>query len=108
MYNKSMQNTIKATELLKTLGLDVKITEGVLGKENFTHEGDNNNLTAQWVGIEANGKVNAKEVKVYVVILQDLVKNTDKIESAYYEFAGREFPLYARSGLKLQDLEWVL
>jgi len=104
----TMKNTNYVINFLKGIGLDVKIEQDVLGKEGYTHEVDlNENITGQWIAVSGIGIKGGARFEVSVVIFQDLVNGTDKIESGEFVQYTNTYELYKKDSYKLEDLEFI-
>ena len=102
-----MKNTNYVMNFLEGIGLDVKIEYDVVGKEGYTHEGTPDNVTGQWIAVSGLGVKGGARFEVSVVIFQDLVKNTDKIESGEFVQYTNTYDLYKKDSYKLEDLEFI-
>ena len=103
----TMKNTNYVMNFLEGIGLDVKIEYDVVGKEGYTHEGTPDNVTGQWIAVSGLGVKGGARFEVSVVIFQDLVKNTDKIESGEFVQYTNTYDLYKKDSYKLEDLEFI-
>ena len=105
-----MNETKTYTYLAETLGLDVKIVEGISQAGN-THNGTEEKTVGQYLGLIATGQVNGKEVEVSVTL--EVIfgsKNEPKIDNASYVFTSNptvEIPL-GKGTYKLTDLHWAI
>jgi len=105
-----MNETKTYTYLAETLGLDIKIVEGISQAGN-THIGTEEKTVGQYLGLIATGQVNGKEVEVNVTL--EVIfggKNEPKIDNAFYVLTNNptvEIPL-GKGTYKLTDLHWLI